>query len=94
MQSIELVVVNPSGLHLRPGTLFAEAAAAFGARITVENLDRGTPPVDAKSVLMVLTAGVSPGHRIRLTADGPDEGAALAALAELVRSGLGEPTGR
>ncbi len=90
MPSIELVVPNPSGLHARPATLFSQAAAGFAARITVENIDRGTPPVDAKSVLMILTAGVSRGHRIRLTAEGPDADAALAALAELVGAGLGE----
>lgn len=91
MRSIELTVPNPSGLHARPATLFVEAASAFAARITVENLDRGKGPVDAKSVLMVLTAGVSRDHRIRVTADGEDEDAAIDALAALVESGLGEP---
>jgi phosphotransferase system HPr (HPr) family protein len=91
MPSIELVVPNPSGLHARPATVFSQAAAGFAARITVENVDRGTPPVDAKSVLMLLTAGVSRGHRVRLSAEGPDADAALAVLAELIGSGLGEP---
>jgi phosphocarrier protein HPr len=90
MRSVELVVTNPSGLHARPATLFTEAAARFAARITIENLDRGKRPVDAKSILMLLTAGVSRDQRIRLTADGPDEEDALAALAALVESGVGE----
>ena len=90
MRSLELVVTNPSGLHARPATLFTETAARFSARITIENLDRGKGPVDAKSILMLLTAGVSRDQRIRLTADGPDEEDALAALAALVESGLGE----
>jgi phosphotransferase system HPr (HPr) family protein len=91
MRSIEVVVGNPSGLHARPAALFTAKAAEFTARVTVENLDRGKGPVDAKSMLMLLTAGVSRDHRIRLTADGPDEDAAIAALAELIESGLGEP---
>jgi phosphocarrier protein len=90
MRSIEVVVANPSGLHARPATLFTQKAAEFAARITVENLDRGKGPVDAKSILMLLTAGVSRDHRIRLTADGADEDAALEALAALIASGLGE----
>jgi phosphotransferase system HPr (HPr) family protein len=90
MRSIELAVRNPSGLHARPATLFTQAAAAFTARVTVENLDRGKGPVDGKSILLLLTAGVSSGHRIRLAADGPDEDAAIGALAELIESGLGE----
>jgi phosphotransferase system HPr (HPr) family protein len=88
--SIDLAVRNPSGLHARPASLFAEAAGRFAARITVQNLDRGGPAVDAKSVLFVLTTGVQAGHRIRLTADGADEDAALQTIAALVDGGLGE----
>ncbi|MEX2183596.1 MAG: HPr family phosphocarrier protein [Chloroflexota bacterium] len=92
MRSVEVVVSNPSGLHARPATEFTQLAAQFQARITVENLDRGKAPVDAKSILMLLTAGVSRDHRIRLVADGPDEDAAIDALQELIAAGLGEST--
>jgi phosphocarrier protein len=91
MRSVELVVSNPSGLHARPATLFTEAATEFESKITVENLTGGKGPVDAKSTLMLLTAGVSRDHHIRLAADGPDEDAAIDALVGLVSSGLGEP---
>ncbi len=90
MQTAELTIRNPSGLHARPAALFVRAAAQYTSKISVENLDRGSPPVDAKSVLLVLTAGVQRGHRIRLTAEGPDEEAAIAGLRDLVESGLGE----
>ncbi len=90
MRTLELAVTNKSGLHARPANLFVESAARFSSRITVENLDRASRPVDAKSILMLLTAGVQSGHRIRLTADGADEEAALADLGALVEAGLGE----
>jgi phosphocarrier protein len=90
MRSVELVVANPSGLHARPATLFTEAAAAFASTVTVENLTNGKGPVDAKSILLLLTAGVSSGHRIRIAATGEDEDAAVEALAGLVEGGLGE----
>jgi phosphotransferase system HPr (HPr) family protein len=92
MRTAELTVVNKSGLHARPATMFVEAAGRFGSRITLENLDRGSRPVDATSILMVLTAGVQRGPRVRLTADGPDEEEALRSLGELIASGLGEET--
>jgi phosphotransferase system HPr (HPr) family protein len=91
MRSVEVVMRNPSGLHARPATVFTEAAAAFTATVTVENLTRGKGPVDAKSMLLLLTAGVSKGHRIRLVAEGPDEDAAIDSLVGLIESGLGEP---
>lgn len=92
MRSVELVMTNPSGLHARPATLFTEAAGQYAARITVENLTRQKGPVDAKSILLLLTAGVSRDHRIRLVADGSDEDEAIEALVRLIESGLGEPT--
>jgi len=90
MRSVEVIIRNGSGLHARPAALFTEAAAQFAATVTVENLTRGKGPVDAKSTLMLLTAGVSKDHRVRLVADGPDEDAAIDALVALVDSGLGE----
>jgi phosphotransferase system HPr (HPr) family protein len=90
VRTVEIVVANPSGLHARPAALFTQAAARFAAKITVENLDRGKGPVDAKSILFLLTAGVSRDQRIRLTADGPDEDEAVDALVDLIESGLGE----
>jgi phosphotransferase system HPr (HPr) family protein len=91
MRSVEITMQNPSGLHARPATLFTEAAAGFASKVSVENLTRAKGPVDGKSVLLLLTAGVSKDHRIRLVVDGPDEDAAIEALVDLVRSGLGEP---
>lgn len=93
MRTVELVIHNPSGLHARPATLFTEAAAGFQSKITIENLTRGRPAVDAKSTLMLLTSGVARDHRIRLVADGPDEDEAIAQLVELIESGLGEGPG-
>jgi len=91
MRDVEIQMTNPSGLHARPATLFTEAAARFASRITVQNLTRAKGPVDAKSILMVLPAGISNSHRIRLVAEGADETEAIDALVELIDSGLGEP---
>jgi phosphotransferase system HPr (HPr) family protein len=90
-RSAELVIHNRSGLHARPAATFVRAAAAFQSSITVQNASRNGTVVDAKSILGVLGLGVSPGHRIVLTIAGDDEDVAIAALTELVESGIGEP---
>lgn len=90
MTSVELTVRNPHGLHARPLALFVDATARFASTITVENLDRGNGPRDAKSLLLVLTAGVQQGHRVHLVAEGPDETEAIETLRALIESGLGE----
>ena len=91
MQTAELEIRNPSGLHARPAALFVKTAAGFRSKIVVENVTRGTAPANAKSILTLLAGGVSRGHVVRISADGEDEEEALAALRALVESGIGEP---
>jgi phosphotransferase system HPr (HPr) family protein len=88
--SVRLVVRNPSGLHARPAALFVRTAGQFGAKVSVSNPDAGKGPVDAKSILSVLTLGVSSGTEIEVSADGDDAEAAIAAIREAVETGLGE----
>lgn len=93
MARIELEIHNAHGLHARPAALFVQAANRFQSAITLVNLDstRAQPrPVDAKSIMAVMTAGIHAGHRIALEAEGPDAEEAISALTELIRSGLGE----
>ena len=90
MRTVEQTIRNPSGLHARPAAMFVKTAAGFGSKITLENLDREAAPVDAKSIIAVMSSGVSTGHRVRVTAEGADEDAAIDAIAQLIASGIGE----
>jgi phosphotransferase system HPr (HPr) family protein len=91
--TIRVVVRNPSGLHARPAALFVRTAGQFGSKITIGNPLAGKGPVDAKSILSVLTLGVSSGTEVEVSAEGDDAEAALAAIREAVESGLGEDPG-
>jgi len=91
MHEAEVEVRNPSGLHARPAATFVKAAGGFAADIRVTNVTRDPMrEASAKSVLGVMGLGVARGHRIRLSATGADAAVAVAALVELVGSGLGE----
>jgi phosphotransferase system HPr (HPr) family protein len=92
MRSAEIVVENSSGLHARPGKVFSARAAQWASAVRIENLTRSKGPVDAKSILGLLTLGVSQGHQVRVSTEGPDEEPALADLLELIRTGIGEST--
>jgi phosphotransferase system HPr (HPr) family protein len=91
MREAELTIRNPSGLHARPAAAFVKAAAGFRSRITIVNLTAGKSPADAKSILGVLSSGVSQGHRVRIAAEGDDEADAIDGLSAFVEGGLGEP---
>ena len=76
-----LVLKNRLGLHARAAAKLVHTAAGFASRLT---LTRDGDEVDAKSILGLLLLAASKGASLVLRADGPDEGAAVAAVRELV----------
>jgi len=90
MKSTEITILNPSGLHARPAASFAALAKKYAANIRIRNLTNPTNYVNAKSMLMVLTLGLSRGMRAEIEAVGPEEEEAIRALTEFVQSGCGE----
>ncbi len=90
MPKTEVIVQHEVGLHARPAAAFVKMAAGFPCDITVRNVTAGTPPVNAKSILSVLTLGVNQGHAIEIETSGEQAEEALAALEQLVKSNFGE----
>ncbi|KHK98656.1 hypothetical protein LK09_06850 [Microbacterium mangrovi] len=88
--SFEAVVRNPSGLHARPAAQFVTTAGGFDAEIRVARLDSDAAPVDAASIIELMALGVRQGDRIRVSAEGAEADAALAALREQIEEGFGE----
>ncbi len=79
----EVLVQNKAGLHARPATFFIQKANEYKSTIWVEKEERR---VNAKSLLGILSLGITKGTTINLIADGPDEEEAVAALVELITS--------
>ena len=77
-----LTITNKVGLHARPAALFVQTAARF--RDTRVEVVKDGMVRDAKSILSVLTLGVSQGTTITVRAEGPQADAAVAALTDLV----------
>jgi phosphocarrier protein len=75
------------GLHARPATFFVQKANSFKSSIWIEKEDCR---VNAKSLLGVLSLGISKGTEIKLIADGVDENNAIDGLAELIDGEFGE----
>ncbi len=87
---LDVEIVNSQGLHARPAALFAKAASDLPVEVTVTNLETGQGPVDADSMIELMSLGVRLGNRIRLAAHGPEAADALDSLAALIADGLGE----
>jgi phosphocarrier protein HPr len=78
-----VVVADPVGLHARPAAVFAQTASKFQA--TVEVLAKGRK-VNAKSLLSLLTLGVTQGESVTIRATGLEACAAVNALAAVLET--------
>jgi phosphocarrier protein HPr len=81
------VVSNALGVHARAAARFVHTATGFQADVRVAHDGR---VVDGKSIMGILLLAAPRGTPLEISADGPDEEAALDALCALVAGGLGE----
>ena len=106
MVSKQTSIINATGLHARPASVFVTEAkkyqcnvtiknvdkdsAPVNCNVTIKNVDKDSAPVNAKSIMMILAAGLGTGTKVEIACDGEDEQAALDALIALIDSGFGE----
>ncbi|WP_026877703.1 HPr family phosphocarrier protein [Jiangella gansuensis] len=82
------VVASKAGLHARPAAVFVKAAAEQPTKVTIRKPDGD--PVDAASILSIMTLGVEQGDEVILSADGDKADQALDALVSLLERDLDE----
>src|SRR3954447_16311300 len=85
--SVRLTLVNPQGLHARPA---AQIATAVGSMAAEAAGGGGGRRADASSSLELMTLGAGQGVEITVSAMGADAERAVAAVREMVESGVGE----
>ena len=83
----EVTITNNIGLHARPATFFIQKANTFKSSVWIEKDER---KVNAKSLLGVLSLGITQGMTIAIVADGSDEADAVNGLVDLIQNGLNE----
>ena len=83
VHSRSVTLVNADGLHARPAAELVKLASTFEPRVTVN----GT---DAKSLLSIMSLGLTKGATVEIASDDPEGGPAVDAIAALAESGFGE----
>ncbi|KQX97254.1 phosphocarrier protein HPr [Rhodanobacter sp. Root480] len=76
----DIVVSNRLGLHARASAKLVQLVQGFKATVWLVNRGR---EVNAQSIMGVMMLAAGMGTPLTIRADGPDEEAALAAVAEL-----------
>jgi phosphocarrier protein len=87
METCSIPILNALGMHARAAAKFVHTAGGFKSHIRVA---RGEREVDGKSIMGLLLLAAAQGSAIRISADGPDEQDAIAALCALVQRGFDE----
>jgi len=82
-----LVIPLAHGLHARPAARLADLAKSFSADIAMET---GMRRASLRSPVAMMGLGLTKGAAISLVGTGVDADAAIAAIAALVESGMGE----
>jgi phosphocarrier protein len=85
-----VTVASSVGLHARPATIFVQAAAQQPVKVTIAK--PGGDPVDARSVLFVLSLDVRGGEDVILAAEGDGAETALDELTALLSRDLDKET--
>jgi phosphocarrier protein len=83
----EARIVNPLGMHVRPGAEFVKVANKFRAAVQVKKDDA---VVNGKSILGMMTLAAECGSTIWIKTEGDDAEAAMDALLALVAAGFNE----
>ena len=81
MVTKEVIVKNSTGLHARPATLLVKKASAFKSDISLEYNGK---KANVKSLIGVLSLGVSKDANVKVIASGDDEALAAEEIANLI----------
>lgn len=91
MISRDVVFRDRYGLHPRSAHRIQQVLDGTAARVTIQDVAGGKAPIDAHSMLGLISSGIESGDVVRVEVDGSDESAVLAAIATLLESGVCHP---
>ncbi|AOT71140.1 hypothetical protein Gferi_17230 [Geosporobacter ferrireducens] len=80
-------ITNKTGLHARPASEFTKKASSFSADITITFKER---KINGKSIVGLLSAGITCGSDILISAQGEDEQLAVESMVALIQTNFGE----
>ena len=86
MKQFEYTINDPLGIHARPAGLLAKAAKAFAD--TTVTVEKNGVAAKASQLMKLMGLGVKQGDVVTVTADGPSEDAAIAAMQDFFKENL------
>ena len=88
MKTANATVSDPVGFHLRAAGRIVKLTKTFTAEVTIRYNGR---VANAKSIMGLASLAAEFGATVEISSDGPDEGAALDRVVQLIEVELAEP---
>ena len=85
MKTIKYTIQDELGIHARPAGVLVKEVKKFQSKITLEGNGK---TAEAGKLLAVMGMGIKHGTEITITADGPDEEEAIAAMETFFKENL------
>lgn len=83
-------IISDAGLHARPGSLLVGTVTPFISEVKLEHKDK---QVNMKSIMSLMSLGISKGTDIKIIANGTDEESLMLKIDELLeKEGLAVPS--
>ncbi|HIY22178.1 MAG TPA: HPr family phosphocarrier protein [Candidatus Flavonifractor merdigallinarum] len=86
MKEFRYVIQDPLGIHARPAGLFVKAFKPFAD--TEVTITKGDKTVKATQLMKLMGLAVKQGDEVVITANGPQEDAAIATAEEFLKTNL------
>jgi phosphocarrier protein HPr len=77
-----LTIIDEAGIHARPATILVNTANKFSSEVSLEYKGK---VVNLKSIMGVMSLGVSQGSIVKISATGTDEDAVIEAFIETMK---------
>jgi phosphocarrier protein len=81
MTEKQFIITDEAGIHARPASALVGALGKFKSDITMEYKGK---TVNLKSILGVMSLGVSSGSTVTIAANGEDEAQAIETISEVM----------
>lgn len=79
----EIIIENETGIHARPATAIVKKASAYSGSVTIKTENKNA---NAKSMISLLSLGLSKNDKITLIVEGENEEEAGREIAEFIQN--------
>ena len=85
MKTMTYTIQDELGIHPRPPRVLVKEVKKFQSKITLEGNGK---KAEAGKLLAIMGMGIKHGTEVTITAEGPDENEAIAAMEEFFKNNL------